>query len=49
LSIVKFTHKDKVLTGVIQGIREGDDPKYLIWVGDKYGWVREGLLGKVSN
>jgi hypothetical protein len=39
---VKFTYKGKEYEGKIQGIKEG--PLYLIWVGDKYGWVREGLI-----
>jgi hypothetical protein len=36
---VKFTYKDKILKGVIGGVRDADEPKYMIWVGDKYGWV----------
>ncbi len=31
-------------TGTIQGIKEGKEPLYWIWVQDKYGWVREGLI-----
>jgi len=31
-------------TGTIQGVTEGKEPLYWIWVNDKYGWVREGLV-----
>jgi hypothetical protein len=41
---VKFTYRGKTFTGTIQGIKEGKEPLYMIWVGDKYGWVREGLI-----
>ncbi len=34
---VRFSYKGKEYTGTIQGIKEG--PLYLIWVGDKWGWV----------
>ena len=41
---VKFTYRGKTFTGTIQGIKESKEPLYMIWVGDNYGWVREGLI-----
>jgi hypothetical protein len=41
---VKFTCKGKALTGVVQGVKDGDEPKYLVWVGQQYGWVKERLI-----
>ena len=38
---VKFTYRGKEFEGVIHGCKEGKEPMYMIWVGDKYGWVRE--------
>jgi len=40
---VKYTFKGRVITGTIQGVKEGKEPLYWIWVKDKWGWVREGF------
>jgi len=43
--------RGREFTGTIQGVKEGSinnttrpEPLYCIWFGDKYGWVREGLI-----
>jgi len=41
---VKFTYRGNEFTGTIQGIKEGKEPMYMVWVGNKWGWVREGLI-----
>ena len=45
---VKFTYKGCEFTGIIQGIKEGTEPLYWIWVKDKYGWVRESLIKEMA-
>jgi len=42
---VTFTSKGMEFTRIIQGIKEGPkEPLYMIWVKDKWGWVKEGLI-----
>jgi len=46
---VKKQIKGRDLEGIIQGCKEGSEPLYMVWIGDKYGWVRESLIIKKSN
>jgi hypothetical protein len=41
---VKFSYRGKEFTGTIQGVKEGSEPLYMIWVDNKYGWVRESAI-----
>jgi len=43
---VKFTFKHRKLEGTIQGCKEGNEPLYMVWVSDKYGWIRESIILK---
>jgi hypothetical protein len=45
---VKFTYNGKILTGVIQGSKEGNEPLYFVWTGDGGMWVRESWIVKSS-
>ena len=38
---VEFTYKSDMRTGVIFAVKHGDEPKYLLWVEDKYEWIEE--------
>jgi hypothetical protein len=39
-------------TGTIQGVTEGKEPLYWIWLGDRWGWMGKGkcyIRGQIKN
>ncbi len=46
---IRFKTKGKELTGVIHGTKEDQikqQPLYMVWVDDKYGWIPERVIIK---
>jgi len=48
-SKVTFVYKGRKLTGIIQGCKEGPEPMYMVWIQNKYGWIRESMIIKTEN